>query len=66
MRTKTVSMALFDRRFWLALSLILAVLFCAAALPAFAAEHGAAAAAVPAPPRRAPPPGGSGRSRSSS
>ncbi len=49
MLTKTVSMALFDRRLWLALSLVLAVLFCAAALPALAAEHGAdAAAAVPA------------------
>ena len=49
MRTKTVSMALFDRRLWLALSLVLALLLCAAALPALAAEHGAdAAAAVPA------------------
>jgi uncharacterized membrane protein YfcA len=46
MRTKTVPMALFDRRFWLAFSLILAVAFCAATLPAFAAEHGADAAAV--------------------
>jgi CheY-like chemotaxis protein len=48
MRTKTVPMALFDRRLWLAFSLILAVFFCAAALPAFGAEHGADAAAVPA------------------
>jgi len=49
MHTKTVPMALFDRRFWLAFSLICAVFFCVAALPAFAAEHGAdAAAAVPA------------------
>ena len=46
MRTKTVPMALFDRRLWLAFSLILAVIFCAATLPAFAAEHGADAAAV--------------------
>jgi uncharacterized membrane protein YfcA len=44
MRTKTVSMALFDRRLWLALSLVLAVAFCAATLPAFAAEHGGAVA----------------------
>ena len=36
MRAKTVSMALFDRRLWLALSLLLAVIFCAATLPAFA------------------------------
>jgi len=46
MRTKTVPMALFDRRLWLACSLVLAVLFCAAALPALAVEHGADAAAV--------------------
>ena len=46
MRTKTVPMALFNRRFWLAFSLILAVMFCAATLPTFAAEHGAGAAAV--------------------
>ncbi|MHB8836259.1 MAG: sulfite exporter TauE/SafE family protein [Candidatus Methylomirabilia bacterium] len=48
MRTKTVPMTLFDRRFWLACSLILAVFLCAAALPAFAAEHGTDAAAIPA------------------
>ena len=36
MHTKTVPMALFDRRFWLTFSLIVAVLFCAATLPAFA------------------------------
>ena len=46
MRTKTVPMALFDRRLWLAFSLVLAVFLCAATLPAFAAEHGADAAAV--------------------
>lgn len=46
MRAKTVPMALFDRRLWLALSLILAVIFCAAALPALAAEHGGDAAAA--------------------
>jgi uncharacterized protein len=46
MRAKTVSMALFDRRLWLALSLVLAVVFCAVALPALAAEHGADVAAA--------------------
>jgi len=46
MRKKMVPMALFDRRLWLAVSLVRAVIYCAAILPAFAAEHGAEAAAM--------------------
>jgi len=46
MRTKTVPGALFDRRLWLALALVLAVIFCVVALPALAAGPGADAATV--------------------